>query len=290
MPRALSNSGSESVWIKWTRYGPLATNCCEVSQTMKKPFELSTMKGESMKKLSLFLLVAALTLCPAARAQQQTTINLGSAGTFAVLSGTTVTNTGPTVVNGNLGVWPGTAVTGFGPGVVNGTEDAGDVAAHHAQASLTVAYNDAAGRTSVHIVGLAGDISGQTLSPGLYKSTSTLSILGTLTLHGTGVYIFQIASGLTVGTGARVVLSGGATAANVFWQVGSSATLGTTSDFKGTILALTSISLATGATLNGRALAQHGAVTLDTNNVTLPLEQGVLVYVPPVAPPPRNRD
>jgi hypothetical protein len=100
--------------------------------------------------------------------------------------------------------------------------------------------------------------------------------------------IFQIASGLTVGTGASVVLSGGATAANVFWQVGSSATLGTTADFKGTILALTSISLATGAKLEGRVLAQHGAVTLDTNDVTIPLAQGVLVYVPPVAPPPRD--
>ncbi len=111
---------------------------------------------------------------------------------------------------------------------------------------------------------------------------------GTVTLHGSGVYIFQIASGLTVGTGASVVLSGGATAANIFWQVGSSATLGTTADFKGTISALTSISLATGAKLKRRALAQHGAVTLDTNDVTIPLAAGVLVYVPPVATPPRD--
>src|SRR6202140_2848515 len=133
------------------------------------------MKGESMKKLSLLPLVVALTLSPTARAQQQTAINLGSAGTYAVLAGTTVTNTGPTIVNGNLGVWPRTAVTGFGPGVVNGTKDAGNVAAHHAQASLTVAYNDAAGRTAVNIVGVAGDISGHTLPPGLYKSTSALS-------------------------------------------------------------------------------------------------------------------
>ncbi len=246
------------------------------------------MKGNSMKKRTLLPLVVALTLSPTARAQQQTAINLGSAGTYAVLAGTTVTNTGPTVVNGNLGVWPGTAVTGFGPGVVNGIEDKGDVAAHHAQASLTIAYNDAAARTAVNIVSLAGDISGQTLTPGLYKSTSSLLLTGTVTLHGSGVYIFQIASGLTVGTGASVVLSGGATAANVFWQVGSSATLGTTADFKGTILALTSISLATGAKLEGRALAQHGAVTLDTNDVTIPLAQGVVVYVPPVDPTPRD--
>lgn len=246
------------------------------------------MKGESMKKLSLLPLVVILTLALTARAQQQTAINLGSAGTYSVLAATTVTNTGPSIINGNLGVWPGTAVTGFGPGVINGTEDAGDVAAHHAQASLTIAYNDAAGRTAVHIGSLAGDISGLTLTPGLYKSTSALSLVGTLTLHGSGVYIIQIESALTVGSGASVVLSGGATAADVFWQVGSSATIGTTAEFKGTILAFTSISLATGANLEGRALASNGAVTLQANDVTIPLAKGVLLYVPPVAPPQRD--
>ena len=234
-----------------------------------------------MRKLSLLVLGAAFTLCPAATAQPQSTVFLGSAGSYAVLAGSTVTNTGLTVVNGNLGVWPGTAVTGFGPGIVNGTEDAGDVAAQHAQASLNIAYNDAAGRTSVAINALAGDISGLTLAPGLYKSTSALSLSGTLTLHGSGVYIFQIASGLTVGSGGTVVLSGGATSSDVFWQVGSSATFGTTASFKGTILALTSISLATGAKLDGRALAQHGAVTLDTDSVTIPLGGTVLVVLPP---------
>jgi hypothetical protein len=238
-------------------------------------------KIASMKTLSLFLSIAAFTYCPMATAQQQDTVFLGSAGSFAVLAGSTVTNTGPSIINGNLGVWPGTAITGFGPGVVNGSEDAGDVVAQHAQGSLTIAYNDAAGRTSVDIVGLAGDISGQTLAPGLYKSTSSLSLSGTLTLHGSGVYIFQIASALTVGSGGTVVLSGGATSANVFWQVGSSATLGTTANFKGTILALTSISLATGAKLDGAALARNGAVTLDSNDVTLPLGNSVVVVLPP---------
>ena len=240
-----------------------------------------------MKKLSSLLLVAAFNLCPMAMAQQQSAVFLGSAGNFAVLAGTTVTNTGPSVINGDLGVSPGTAITGFGPGVVNGREDAGDVAAQHAQASLNIAYNDAAARKSVAIHSLQGDISGLTLVPGLYKSTSTLSLLGTVTLQGSGVYIFQIASGLTVGTGGTVVLSGGATSANVFWQVGSSATLGTTANFRGTILALTSISLATGAKLDGRALAQHGAVTLDTNDVTIPLGNAVLIVLPP---PPPGRD
>ena len=243
------------------------------------------MKGESMKKLNLLPLAVVLTLAVTARAQQQTAINLGSAGTYAVLAATTVTNTGFSIINGNLGVWPGTAITGFGPGVVNGTEDAGDVAAHHAEASLTIAYDDAAARTAVHIGSLSGDISGLTLAPGLYKSTSALSLSGTLTLHGSGVYIIQITSALTVGNGAAVVLSGGATAADVFWQVGSSATLGTTAQFKGTIMAFTSISLATGAVLEGRALASNGAVTLQGNDVTIPLAKGVLLYVPPVTPP-----
>jgi hypothetical protein len=218
---------------------------------------------------SLVLLGAALTLCPAARAQPQKTIDLGSAAKFAVLAGTTVTNTGLSVVNGDFGVWPGTAVTGFGPGVVNGTIDAGDTAAHHAQASLTIAYDDAAGRTAVDIVGLAGDLGGRTLTPGLYKSTSTLAITGTVTLAGKGIYVFQIASGLTVNSSSGVILSDGADAADVFWQVGSSATLGTTSSMKGTILALTSISNATGGTLDGRALARNGGVTLEANAITI---------------------
>jgi hypothetical protein len=235
----------------------------------------------SMKKLSLFLLGAAFALCPVATAQQQSAVFLGQAGSYAVLGAATVTNTGPTIVNGNLGVWAGTAVTGFGPGIVNGSEDAGTVAAQHAQASLKIAYNDAAARTSVGIVTVAGDLGGRTLTPGLYKSTSTLAITGAVTLHGSGVYIFQIASGLTVSSGGSVVLSGGATSDNVFWQVGSSATLGTTADFKGTILALTSISLATGAKLDGAALARNGAVTLDSNDVTLPLGNSVVVVLPP---------
>ena len=137
-------------------------------------------------------------------------VNLGSAANFAVLGASTVTNTGPTIINGDLGVWPGTAVTGFNPpGEVNGTIHAGDTAAQQAQASLTIAYNDAAGRT-VGVVGVAGDLGGRTLAPGLYKSTSTLAITGDLTLDANGnpnaVFIFQIGSGLTVATGGRVVL------------------------------------------------------------------------------------
>ena len=168
---------------------------------------------------------------------------------------------------------PGTAVTGFPPGsVVGGSIHSADGPAGTAQVDLTAAYNDAAGRTSPTVV--AGDLGGQTLPAGLYKSTSSLGITGVLTLDGGGnsnsVFIFQVASALTTASGSQVVLIGGAQAANIFWQIGSSATLGTTSIFNGTILAQVSISLATGAVLNGRALARTGAVTLDTNTVGNP--------------------
>src|SRR5205814_1968429 len=209
----------------------------------------------------------------AATAAGPAPVALGAAGSFAVLAASTVTNTGATTVNGDLGLSPGTAVTGFPPGTVNGTIHAGDPAAAQAQLDLTTAYNDAAGRT-VGAIGVAGNLGGQTLTPGLYKSTSSLEISsGDLTLDAQGdtnaVFIFQMGSTLTTTTGRQVILIGGAKAANIFWQVGSSATLGTTSVFKGNILALTSITLQTGATLEGRALARNGAVTLDSNTVGL---------------------
>ena len=157
---------------------------------------------------------------------------------------------------------------------MNGTIHAGDPAAAQAQLDLTTAFNDAAGR-SVGAVTVAGNLGGQTLTPGLYKSTSSLAISsGDLTLDARGnvnaVFIFQMASTLTTTAGRQVILSGGAKAANVFWQVGSSATLGTTSVFKGNILAAQAITLTTGATLDGRALARIAAVALDTNTITTP--------------------
>jgi hypothetical protein len=260
---------------------------------MKKQSDVKCGCVKFAKRASVFLKGAALVLCLAtanhAAAQSgPASVYLGSAGSYAVLASSTVASTGPTVVNGDLGVWPGTAyVAGTPPATVNGSVHAGDVIAQHAQASLLIAYNDAAGRSTAPI-GVAGDLGGKTLSPGLYKSTSSLAITGTLTLHGSGVYIFQVGSSLTVGTGGTIVLSGGATAANVFWQVGSSATLGTTADFKGTIMALASVTMATGAKLNGRALALHGAVTLDSNDVTVPLLNAILVVLPPPPPPPHD--
>jgi hypothetical protein len=191
-------------------------------------------------------------------------------GNFSVLAGTTVTNTGSTVVSGDVGVCPGTAVTGFPPGTTGGTIHLADGVASLAQATLTAAYIDAAGRAGGTSV--AGDLVGQTLTAGVYTSTSSLADSGDLTLDAQGnpsaVFIFQIASTLTTGSGSHIVLANGAKACNVFWQVGSSATLGTNSVFKGNIMALTSISITTGVNLEGRALARNGAVTLDTDTIT----------------------
>jgi hypothetical protein len=191
-------------------------------------------------------------------------------GNFAVLAGSTVTNTGASGVSGDVGVSPGTAVTGFPPGLASGAIHSADGAAGQAQAALATGYIDAAGRLGGTTV--AGDLSGQTLVAGIYKSTSSLGLTGDLTLDAQGnpnaVFIFQISSTLITGSGSHVVLTNGANACNVFWQVGSSATLGTNSVFKGTILALTSIAVSTGAQIDGRALARNGAVTLDTNTIT----------------------
>lgn len=205
----------------------------------------------------------------------QPSVALGAASTFAVLAGSTVTNTGPTTVTGDLGVSAGSAVTGFAPGVVNsGAMHAGDTLAAQAQLALTTAYNDLAGR-SVNPVSVAGNLGGTTLAPGLYKSTSGLQISsGDLTLDAKGdanaIFIFQIASTLNVSSGRQVTLTGGAKASNVYWQVGTSANLEANSVFKGSILADQSISLQTGARVDGRLLARIGAVTLQSNTITMP--------------------
>ena len=214
--------------------------------------------------LSLFALPAGDALA------QQPPVNLGTAGSFGVLAGSTVTNTGPTTINGDLGLSPGTSVTGFPPGKVNGTIHVANAVAAQAQSDLTTAYNDAAGRLPANSV--SGDLGGSTLAPGVYKSGSSLGLTGTVTLDAGGnadaVFIFQVASSLTTASGSRVALVNGARPCNVFWQIGSSATLGTSTVFVGNILALTSITLNNGASLSGRALARNGAVTLDNNTVT----------------------
>jgi len=206
----------------------------------------------------------------------QAPVSLGAAAKFAVLAATTVTSTGATTVTGELGVSPGTAVTGSLR--VSGMVRTGDPTAALAQADLLKAYNAAVGRTA-GALNVAGNLGGLTLTPGLYKSTSALEISsGDLTLDARGdtnaVFIFQMASTLTTSSGRKVILNGGAKAANIYWQVGSSATLGTTSVFKGTILALASITLQNGAVVEGRLLARTAAVTLDTNTITLPDPSG----------------
>jgi type VI secretion system secreted protein VgrG len=205
------------------------------------------------------------------------TIALGMAGNFAVLAGQTVTNTGPTIINGgHVGVSPGSAITGFPPGSIAPpyTTHAADGVALQAQHDLVTAYNDAAGRLPTG--NLTGqDLGGLTLVPGVYFFSSSAQLTGMLTLNDLGdpnaLFVFQIGSTLTTASGSSVVMMNGGLepGCNVFWQVGSSATLGTTTRFEGHILALQSITLNTGATLqDGSALARNGAVTLDSNTIT----------------------
>ncbi|MCU1521715.1 MAG: hypothetical protein JWN19_2100, partial [Arthrobacter sp.] len=214
----------------------------------------------------------ALTLVWQSPAFAAAPVNLGTAGSFSVLAGATVTNTGLTTLEGDLGVSPGTATTGFPPGIVGGTVHAADATALGAQSDLTAAYDEAADLALTASV--SGDLVGRTLPAGVYKSTGPLAVSGSLTLDGQGnpdsVFIFQIASTLTTATSSNIILTNNAQACNVYWQVGSSATLGTASSFTGTVLALRSITVTTGARVEGRVLARNGQVSLDTNAFTAP--------------------
>ncbi|MDB5106167.1 MAG: hypothetical protein JWP91_3856 [Fibrobacteres bacterium] len=234
--------------------------------------------------------MAAATLAPFAADEPLQPVNLRSTAHFAVLSASLISNVPTSAITGDIGLSPagGSMITGFGNLEVTGTiftvdatGPAGSTIAASdlstAKGDLTLAYDDAAGRTPVPAGPFlnpgSGNIGGLTLIPGLYKFTSTLSITGsdvTLTGNADDVWIFQIASDLVVGDGIQVTLAGGAKAANIFWQVGTSATLGTTCKMKGTIMADQSISLNTGATLDGRALASIAAVTLASNTITRP--------------------
>ncbi|HLZ95091.1 MAG TPA: ice-binding family protein [Candidatus Dormibacteraeota bacterium] len=212
-------------------------------------------------------LAALVFLLWPASALAATDPGLGTAGNFAVLAGTTVTNTGPTWITGQVGVAPGSAITGFPPGT-SGVQHKGDSVATTAQTNLTAAYVNAAAQPCPGTNNFTGvNLGGKTLVPGVYCQTTAPSLTGTLTLNGSGIYIFQIGSTLVTASGARVVLIGGAQPCQIFWQVGSSATIGTSTTFIGNIMALTSIAMQTGASLNGRALARNGAVTLDTNRI-----------------------
>ncbi|MES2286449.1 MAG: ice-binding family protein [Bacteroidota bacterium] len=202
----------------------------------------------------------------------QAAVSLSGTSTIAILAGSAISNTGATNITGDIALCPGSSIGGFPPGVLIGTKHINDNIATQAKLDLTAAYNDAAGRTCTDIVTLSGNIGGLTLTPGLYKSTSSLAISsGDLTFDAKGnanaVFIIQIASTLTTTSGRKVILSGGALASNIFWQVGSSATFGTTSVFKGTVMVMQSITFNTGATLDGRGLARTGAVVMAGNTI-----------------------
>lgn len=227
--------------------------------------------GMTLRGMGLSMLALLAALAFASSAQAQAPVELGTVDSFAVLGAGTVTNTGPSVINGDLGVSPGGAVTGFPPGIVHGTIHAADAVAGRAQSDLTTAYNDAAGRACQFAL-TGQDLGGMTLTHGVYCFTSSAQLTGTLTLDGQGdpnaVFIFQIGSTLTTASASTVRVINGAQSCLVYWQVGSSATLGTTSTFRGNIFALTSNTVTTGTTVRGRVLARNGAVTLDSNTVT----------------------
>ena len=218
--------------------------------------------------LSAFVALAAVL--PQSKAQGI----LNSAGSFAVLGGSTVTSSGNTALTGDLGVSPGTAITGFPPGSVSGTTYAGGAVAAAAQADVLSTYNLLTGEAfSQNLTGQ--DLGGLTKAPGVYHFNSSAQLTGILTLDAQGDsnarFDFQIGSTLTTASSASILLINGAQAGNVFWQVGTSATLGSSTAFYGSILADQSITMDDAASLTGRALAMNGAVTLDNNGITIPV-------------------
>ena len=218
--------------------------------------------------------VGIAVLAPAVAANATPTpVPLGTLSSVAILASSTVTNTGNSVVAGDVDLYAGTSVTGFPPGTVNnGTEHVTDAVAKQAQGDLTTAYNAAAAEAPT--APIVADLAGQTLTAGTYNSASSIGLSGALTLNGSGnansIFVFQAGSTLTTGSASSVVLENGAQACNVFWQVGSSATLGTTTNFVGTIMAKASVTLDNGVTVKGRALASTGAVTLINDTFTVP--------------------
>jgi len=229
-----------------------------------------------MKKFNYVFVVAfaitlAVGLAGLMTVKAATKVTLGTADNFAVLAGSTITNIGSSVVNGDLGLTPGTSITGFPAGIINGNRQVANPAAVQAQVDLTTAYLNAYGQTPVTTV--PTELGGTMKTAGIYDSADgTFAITGTLTLDGQGnpdsVFIFKTASTLITDGASSVNLINGAQACNVFWQVGSSATLGTNSTFKGNILTLTSATLTTGANVEGRVLSRNGAVTLDSSTIT----------------------
>jgi hypothetical protein len=223
-------------------------------------------------RLPIFWLVLVMTPISAV-ATNISSVNLGSADAFAVLGGSGVANTGTSVVFGNLGVDAGSAISGFPPGVVNGTISAGDAVAAQAQADLTTAYNSAKAQSCGSNLSNQ-NLGGITLTSGVYCFNSSAFLNGTLTLDAQGdpnaFFLFLIGNTLTTASNSAVVFANGGYGEHVFWQVGSSATLGSNSTFAGNILAFDNVALSAGAAIQcGRALSQNGGVTMDTNNISI---------------------
>ena len=249
---------------------------------MTEKWFVNRLRGRTALMLAGLMLAIALSATVGVSQAVATAPTLGTAASFAVLGGSTVTNTGPTIVTGNLGVSPGSAIVGFfpdtllGPGTVVGTQHAADAVALQAQADAATAYGALAGQACDFTHPLIADIGGSTLAPGVHCFPSPAAITGILTLDAAGdpnaVWVFNIESTLVTASASSVLIINGGNACNVFWRVGSSATLNTTTAFQGNILALADIDVLTGATVSGRLLAQTAAVDLDTNLVALPTD------------------
>jgi hypothetical protein len=225
----------------------------------------------NMRRSSISLGLAALTVLiwPATALAAVSDPLLKTSGNYAVLANSTITDAGASWITGRLGLYPGTSVTGFPP-AMSGAQDITNGAAQQALIDATGAYNTAAGETPFSSLPSPGDLGGQTLVPGIYRFSSSVGLTGTVTLNGGGIYIFQIGSTLTTASSSRVLLINGAQPCDIFWQVGSSATIGGSTAFVGNILAHDSITMVTAATLNGRAFAIGAALSLHTNRIIQP--------------------
>ncbi|MEK7515047.1 MAG: ice-binding family protein [Patescibacteria group bacterium] len=226
----------------------------------------------TLQKTGVIITSLLVALSSAGSATAAIFVNLNTATNFAIIAGSTITNTGSSIVQGDVGLSPGTSITGFPPGNITGTQHIADAAGAQAKLDLVTAYNAAAGQAATTT---ATELGGTIKTPGTYTSAGgTFALTGTLTLDAQGdpnaVFIFKTNTTLTTAGASTIVLANNAQACNVFWQIGSSATLGANSSFKGTIMALTSITATTGAQIDGRVLARNGAVTLDINAVSRP--------------------
>jgi hypothetical protein len=243
---------------------------------MKTTTRLTVVKAAAKQMLFGLLPAAAVMILQHDGLASLATVDLGTAGNFAVLAGSGITVAGAvnsTTITGDIGTYPTPSVTGFGNVVLNGvnqTANAGLMLT--AKNDLAAAFTDAAGRPATTTYAPIANLGGLTLTSGVYNDPTSFGLTGTLTLDAQGnrnaVFIIQAGSTLTTASDSSVILINGAQACHVFWVVGSSATLGTGTDFMGTILALASITADTGATVDGRLLAENGAVTLDNNMIT----------------------